>query len=226
MPFLSFSCMIMPPDPRIRIRLACHADLPALLGICHDTVLAGQAPPRQLPFAWLPGCLYVEPYLHAVQAWVWVLEDAAGVVGYAAGAADSAAFYAWLNAQWLPPRRREGDNTVHSPAQSPGDAAGALATAALHARLMARLNSDWQVPSGLQAFPAHLHINLLPRAQGQGAGRRLIHRMLASLAQAGARGVHWGVDPANVAATGFYRKLGFTVVMEEPGCVWFASALP
>jgi ribosomal protein S18 acetylase RimI-like enzyme len=78
----------------------------------------------------------------------------------------------------------------------------------------------------MQDYPAHLHINLLPRAQGHGAGRRLIHRLLASLAEAGAGGVHWGVDPANTAAMGFYRKLGFAEVREEPGCVWFAGALP
>lgn len=185
-------------------------------------MLAGQAPPQALPCVWLPGCLYLEPYLHATHAWVWVLEDAAGVVGYAAGAADSVAFYAWLNACWLPMKRRELPSGSASPLASGDEGSVAM----LQARLVARLNSDWQAPPGLQDFPAHLHLNLLPRAQGQGAGRRLIQRLLASLAHAGAHGVHWGVDPANAPATAFYRKLGFTVVMEEPGCVWFASSLP
>lgn len=211
--------------PTSCIRPARFADLPALRTICHDTVLAGQPPPQPLPCFALPACLYVEPYLHAPQAWVWVIEDAAGVMGYVAGAADSAAFYAWLNADWLPLRRRDFAAAAPLSVGAESAAQGVDATAALQARLLNRLSSEWQAPPGMQAFPAHLHINLLPRAQGQGAGRRLIHCLLESLTQAGACGVHWGVDPANTAAIGFYRKLGFAEVMEEPGCIWFALPL-
>ena len=51
--------------------------------------------------------------------------------------------------------------------------------------------------------------DLLPPFQGAGHGRALIETFYVAAARAGAAGVHVTVVAANVAAIGFYRRLGF-----------------
>jgi ribosomal protein S18 acetylase RimI-like enzyme len=60
----------------------------------------------------------------------------------------------------------------------------------------------------VEPFPSHLHIDLLPRLQGQGLGRRLIDLWLETAGVMGSRGVHLGVNPANVRAGRFYLAYG------------------
>jgi len=55
-------------------------------------------------------------------------------------------------------------------------------------------------------FPAHLHMNLLPRAQGQGVGRLLLKHWLAATHVGG---VHVGVSGQNVRAARFWQRHGF-----------------
>ena len=64
-------------------------------------------------------------------------------------------------------------------------------------------------PEPYELYPAHLHIDLLPRAQGRGWGRRMMDHLLAALRSKGSPGVHLGVGQINERAVGFYRKLGF-----------------
>jgi ribosomal protein S18 acetylase RimI-like enzyme len=61
----------------------------------------------------------------------------------------------------------------------------------------------------LAAYPAHLHIDLLPAAQRRGYGRRLIDALRAALAERGVPGLHLSYDPANTSARAFYDRLGF-----------------
>jgi ribosomal protein S18 acetylase RimI-like enzyme len=71
---------------------------------------------------------------------------------------------------------------------------------------------------GLDGYPAHLHIDLLPAYQGRGHGRRLVERFAAAAGTAGATGVHVAMVTANVRARGFYDRLGFGVLpVPEPG---------
>ena len=69
----------------------------------------------------------------------------------------------------------------------------------------------------LAEHPAHLHIDLLPRLQGQGWGRRLLTEVLDGLAQVGAAGVHLGVDEENTGAQAFYERRGCTELAAPPG---------
>jgi ribosomal protein S18 acetylase RimI-like enzyme len=61
----------------------------------------------------------------------------------------------------------------------------------------------------LAEYPAHLHIDLLPRLQGSGWGRRLVDTLIAELTGRGIRGLHLSLDPENTGARAFYDRLGF-----------------
>lgn len=57
--------------------------------------------------------------------------------------------------------------------------------------------------------PAHLHIDLLPRARGGGVGRRLMTRWLDALRGDGIPGCHLGTWAENDAAIAFFESTGF-----------------
>ena len=113
------------------------------------------------------------------------------------------AFEAWAEAEWWPPlrdrypaaRRRQpgrrgGRGIIHEPARAPDEV--------------------------VRDYPAHLHIDLLERARGQGLGRLLIERLLADLRARGVRGVHLDVAVDNTNAAAFYRHLGFQGSTRRP----------
>ena len=60
-----------------------------------------------------------------------------------------------------------------------------------------------------RGFPSHLHINLVPRLQGQGIGRQLIATVISALRDQGSHGLHLHVRHGNQRAAGFYRHVGF-----------------
>ena len=73
------------------------------------------------------------------------------------------------------------------------------------------IHHPWPIDQQLLAsYPSHLHINLLPRLQGGGNGRRLMEAQLAAMRERGSAGVHCHVNTNNQRAVGFYRHLGFS----------------
>jgi ribosomal protein S18 acetylase RimI-like enzyme len=60
------------------------------------------------------------------------------------------------------------------------------------------------------AFPAHLHINLLPTARGTGAGGRLVRSWLDDLRDADVPGCFLQTLAENSNAIAFFEAMGFT----------------
>jgi ribosomal protein S18 acetylase RimI-like enzyme len=179
-------------------------DLPGVYRVCLLTGRAGEDASALHDDPDLLGHVWAGAYLVYPGAVSRVVRDDHGVAGYCVGVPDTAAFEEWVDAQWLPPlraRHPRGSGTT------PGDRA-----------LVERLHEPARTDAGLLAeHPAHLHIDLLPRLQGQGWGRRLLTEVLDGLAQAGAAGVHLGVDEENSGARAFYARLGFTELSAPPG---------
>jgi GNAT superfamily N-acetyltransferase len=73
----------------------------------------------------------------------------------------------------------------------------------LHSTLDIRPHSD---------YPAHLHIDLIGRAQGAGNGTRMMSVLLAALRERGVSGVHLEMSAVNHRAKAFYLKLGFSIL--------------
>ena len=169
----------------------------------------------------LLGHVYAGPYAALHPELVLVAEDAEGVAGYVLGAVDSRSFEIRQEAEWWPPLRA----AYTDPSDTPPD------RRTPDQQRCHRIHHPLRMPDVvLQDYPSHLHINLLPRLQGRGVGRRLIERWLRLAATAGSIGVHLGVNAANLRAMGFYRSLGFSAVSATvpaaPHAVWLGRRLP
>jgi ribosomal protein S18 acetylase RimI-like enzyme len=182
------------------IRAARPGDEPGAYHVCLKTGDHGQdGEPfyREDPDAL--GRIYVGPYLAFEPELSLVLEDDEGICGYGLGAYDSRAFYARYDVDWRPrlcerfpappgsPRRWTRVQQVHHCYHHP----------------------DYFCPEPYAAYPSHLHIDLLPRAQGRGYGRRMLGHIMETLRRRGSPGAHLGVSALNTRACGFYQRLGF-----------------
>lgn len=198
-----------------RLRHAREADHPMLNRVCLLTGNSGEDGTDLQDDPDLLGLAYAVPYQVRDPDFAFVLEDDGGVCGYVLGTPDTAGFVAWLDAVWYPPLRARLRN--------PGPDAALWQ------------NSDWvrwricgpiAPPSADMArYPAHLHIDLLPRARGKGIGRAMIGRQLRALAEAGCPGVHLEVATKNLRAQDFYRKLGFQLTATHPDFLVMARTL-
>jgi ribosomal protein S18 acetylase RimI-like enzyme len=149
------------------------------------------------------GRVFVGPYLAFEPDLSLILEDEQGLCGYALGALDSRAFYARYEAEWRP------DLCARFPAPE-GDPSGWTRVQQVYHSYH---HPDYFCPEPYDRYPSHLHIDLLPRAQGRGHGRRMIERILDTLRARGSPGVHLGVSTLNTRAFGFYQHLGFLELM-------------
>jgi ribosomal protein S18 acetylase RimI-like enzyme len=213
------------------IRAYRPSDRAALYDICVRTADAGGDARGQYSTDELMGDLFAGPYAYLEPGLAFVLTDEAGrdgagrdgagrdeagrdegghAVGYVVGTADTAAFARRYAAEWIPLL----DGKYEVPPPPPRTAEQDMVALHLHPERMV-------VPE-LAAYPAHLHIDLLPDYQGRGFGRRLIDRFRAAAAEAGAPAVHLGMVTANVRARGFYDRLGFEVLpVTDPGPITY-----
>ncbi len=178
------------------MRRAQTRDLPGIYRVCLLTGAAGGDATGRHADPDLLGHIWAGPYLVCPGAVAHVVHDEGGVAGYAVGVPDTARFEDWLAEEWLPPLRFD----------HPADSGTTDADRALVHRLHAWPRTDGSL---LRRHPAHLHVDLLPRLQGRGWGRRLVETVLEELGRAGAVGAHLGVDAANPRAVAFYERLGF-----------------
>jgi ribosomal protein S18 acetylase RimI-like enzyme len=184
----------------IRIRPYRPDDLEDLYRICLLTADSGQDATSLFGDPQLPGHIFAAPYGVFQRSLVFLAEDQAGVAGYIVGALDSQDFEQTLERSWWPPLRERYPD--------PPGQAGQWTREQFFAHLI-------HYPPGTAdelaaSYPSHLHINLLPRLQGRGVGRRLIETLAGALREQGSRGLHLHVGPANQRAARFYAHVGFT----------------
>lgn len=185
-------------------------DRRALYRICLETGDSGQDATALYQDPDLLGHVYAGAYAEFHPEFAFVLEDDLGVGGYVLGVPDSRAFEATLDRLWWPALRARYPLTEELAAKPREERTP-------DERLVALLHSPSRArEEDLAEYPAHLHIDLLPRMQGGGNGRRLLARLLDALREAGAPGVHLGVGGRNTRAIGFYEHLGFRTLHEAP----------
>ena len=145
------------------------------------------------------GRIFVGPYLAFAPELSLLLEDDEGVCGYALGALDSRRFYARYEEEWRP----QLCASFPAPDGDPGRWTPAQHVYHTYHR------PDYFCPEPYAQYPSHAHIDLLPRAQGRGFGRRMMEQLLGMLRDRGSAGVHLGVSELNRRARAFYAHLGF-----------------
>jgi ribosomal protein S18 acetylase RimI-like enzyme len=172
-------------------------DLDRLYEICLRTGASGEDATALVVEPRLFGELYAGPYAVLEPEHAVVIDDGAGAaIGYALGALDTRTFEARCEAEWWPSLR------ARHPIGSGANDLDELLISMLHQRHPA----DDEI---VAAYPSHLHIDLLPEAQGGGWGRALMEAMHDALRADGSPGVHLGVSARNTRALGFYPHLGY-----------------
>jgi GNAT superfamily N-acetyltransferase len=179
-----------------RIRSFEAGDLDALYDICLKTGDSGgdatalHADPRIL------GEIYAAPYAVLEPDHCWVAEDEGGVAAYVIGAPDTRAFEAACEARWWPQLRRRYPDTADIASWK--RSRDQWSAHQIHHPLLAP-------QAAVDAAPAHLHIDLLPRVQGQGLGRALLDRWLDAVDGR----AHLACSAQNHRALRFYDRYGF-----------------
>lgn len=202
------------------IRPVQTSDLEALYHIALKTGASGGDASDLYKDGRLVGHIWAAPYAVLEPESCFVAEDEEGVAAYIVGTVDTGAFDARLEAEWWPKLR-----PLHAdPLPKPFEEWNADETAGFI------IHHPRRTPAAIvERYPSHLHINLLPRLQGRGLGAKLIDRWLARMREAGSRGAHLGVSPANDRALRFYRAYGFEELPRENpkphDPVWFAASL-
>lgn len=186
---------------RFAIRPYRAADREELAEVCLRTAASGgDATGVYSDDALMPE-VFALPYVEHDPSLAFVVEHDGRVVGYVLGAADTRAFVEWWRREWAP-----GFVARHPVVGAPTGHRPSFTEAQL---LEAGAEPDRMLVVELDEYPAHLHIDLLPEAQGRGLGRRLIELLRDALRSRGVPGVHLGIDPANTSARAFYLRLGF-----------------
>jgi ribosomal protein S18 acetylase RimI-like enzyme len=196
------------------------ADLEDLYRICLATGSAGSDASHLYRDPKLVGHIYAAPYGCLCPETAMVVEDAEGVGGYILGVLDTLGFEERLESEWWPRLRaiypdplsiqpadwtsdEHACHTIHHPPRTPRQIA--------------------------EPYPAHLHIDLVPRLQGRGIGRRLMDSWLALIQSMGARGAHLAVGVFNKRAERFYRAYGLKELANPdsgaPTVTWFGANL-
>ncbi|GGM15294.1 acetyltransferase [Streptomyces fumigatiscleroticus] len=152
---------------------------------------------------------FAAPYVFLEPELAFVLDDGRGTaVGYILGTAGTPAFVEAFRTKWLPlvaDRYPRPDGEPRTPDEG-----------------IVRLLHDPErmiVPE-VAAYPAHLHIDLLPQWQGRGHGRALMRTFLQALGDRGVPAVHLCMSTANTPARAFYDRMGFHQIdVPDPGPV-------
>ncbi|NDZ68902.1 GNAT family N-acetyltransferase [Streptomyces cyaneofuscatus] len=156
--------------------------------------------------------IFAAPYVVLEPDLAFVVEDGGRAVGYILGTADTASFVARYRTEWLPglADRYPAPVQPHSPS-TPVE----MMTGLMH-------DPERMVLPELDAYPAHLHIDLLPSHQRYGYGRRLMETFLDALHARGVPAVHLSMLTVNTPARAFYDRVGFhEIAVPDPGPVTY-----
>ncbi len=195
----------------VELRPYSPSDLDALYAICLQTGAAGADASALHSDPQLVGHIYAAPYGVLEPQNTFVAEDDQGVAGYIVGTFDTDGFFDRLETEWWPPLRARY-----------ADAQGM--TEADQDRIDT-INRPHRSPADLVAqYPAHIHMNLLPRLRGQRIGTRLLDMWVDHARTHDVAGIHLGASASNKGGIAFWTHGGFRPLRED-SAVWFGMTL-
>ncbi len=188
-------------------------DLETLYHICLVTGAAGQDATALHSDKQLIGHIYVAPYAVLEPERALVAEDELGVAGYLVGTLDTERFRTKQERNWWPSLRQRYANP------QPGF------TEADKGRISAIMQPEINPAEIVRKYPAHIHMNLLPRLRGQGVGTALVRKWVDGARAAEVSGIHLGASASNNGGIAFWTKAGFIPLMTLGRTVWFGMKL-
>ncbi|WP_040790221.1 GNAT family N-acetyltransferase [Nocardia paucivorans] len=145
--------------------------------------------------------VYLDPYMDLEPESLFVAEQNGRLVGYLTGCVDSAAFpteeeriQRAIRRHRVVFRRRGAVFFARAAVDSLGAVVRRRPTA-----------GDFTDPR----WPAHLHINVAPKARGTGAADELMRRWFERLREVGSPGCHLQTLVENTRAVRFFERMGF-----------------
>jgi ribosomal protein S18 acetylase RimI-like enzyme len=184
-----------------KIRPYHPSDLSRLYDICVQTGDSGRDVTNEHPDPDAFGNFYAAPYAVLEPDLCFVLTGDGVPCGYILGTRDSEDFSRRLEQEWFPVLRERYPLPVTED-DSPA------------ARMIRAIHRGYQSIPEAAGYPAHLHIDLLPHAQGRGNGRRLMDSFLRRLRELKVPAVHLGVGKKNTRAVEYYKAMGFHAMAE------------
>lgn len=188
------------------------SDLYALYRVCLLTGDHGSDASALYQDPELLGHIFTAPYAVFEPELCFTLTEDGKPCGYVLGTRDSIAFSARCEQDWFPVLR------ARYPLPEPQDTSP-------DADLIRYIHAGRHAHPDLGAYPAHLHIDLLPTAQGHGLGRKMIDTFLNQLRALNVPAVHLGVSALNLPAIGFYERVGFHKIKAYEGWVAYGMNL-
>ncbi len=186
-------------------------DLVALYRICLLTGDHGVDASQLYKDPDLLGHYYVAPYAVSEPDLCFLLSHNGMRCGYILGTRDTQAFHQWCEMNWFPHLRARyslPDPDDHSP----------------DAHMIRLIHRKRQNEIDI-VHPAHLHIDLLPIAQGQGLGHQMMQTFLNRLRELDIKGVRLGVSKSNPRAIRFYERAGFKIIKEYTAGIAYGMVL-
>jgi ribosomal protein S18 acetylase RimI-like enzyme len=184
-----------------KIRPYHSSDFVSLYRICLKTGDSGKDASNIYTDQDLLGHIYVGPYAVFEPELCFVVSKSDKPYGYILGTRDTQKFYEKCEKEWFPLIRNQyqlSDDEDKS----------------VEATLIRRLHQKFEAEPGLEKYPAHLHIDILPQGQGFGLGWKLMKTFMDKLRELKVKGLHLGVGKKNQNAIKFYKHIGFQVFKE------------
>lgn len=196
----------------IEIRPYKPSDLDSLYTICLKTGDSGKDATCKYKDPKLLGHLYSAPYAVLEPELTFIVTLDGTPSGYILGTKNSNEFYNRSEAEWFPALRKkyllpEADDV------SPD------------ANIIRLIHNGYVFKKELTDYPAHLHIDLLPNTQGKGIGKRIMQVFIDKLKELNVPALHLEVGKKNLAAVGFYKKMGFHEIVEYEYSIAFGMKL-
>lgn len=188
------------------------ADLDALYRICLATGDAGADAASLHSDGQLVGHIYAAPYGVLEPENVFLAEDDEGIAGYIVGTHNSVRFAERQRQDWWPKLQ------AHYAEFKNG-------TALDRVRISSIMRPEEQPADLIGDYPAHIHMNLLPRLRGQRIGSSLLDLWVTQARAAGVKGIHLGASASNAGGIAFWTKSGFTKLRGDKNAVWFGMTL-
>lgn len=191
--------------PFADVRGANSSDFAGLARVAYDTGFFGTSARRYFPDEALFADLWIRPYVPLGWPGFVAVRDGE-IVGSVLGAHDERAYQAAL--------RRV------APAIALRAAFGGYPRLPGCLPYLGRLARHAVPHAPPDAFPAHLHLNVLSAARGFKFGARLLDAYLASLGDGGVRGVQLSTTLRNEVAVRLYESRGFRVHAAKVTPLW------